>query len=95
MRHQHISSYFISLLILMLFCVSSYAQNDSIVSPVNDSLKVKLKYGLRIGGDVGKLIRSFTDDDYTGFEVNADYRIKKALYIAAELGIEEKITTND
>lgn len=79
----------------MLFCVSSYAQNDSIVSPVNDSLKVKLKYGLRIGGDVGKLIRSFTDDDYTGFEVNADYRIKKALYIAAELGIEEKITTND
>jgi hypothetical protein len=78
-----------------MLCVSVQAQNDSIISTVNDSLKIKLKYGLRVGGDIGKLIRSFTDNDYTGFEVNADYRIKRALYIAGELGIEEKITSND
>lgn len=80
---------------LMLFGVSSYAQNDSITSTVNDSLKIKLKYGLRVGGDIGKLVRSFTDNDYTGFEINADYRIKKNLYIAGELGIEEKTTINE
>ena len=95
MKKQHISSYFISLFSFLLLGVSLHAQNDSIISTVNDSLKIKLKYGLRIGGDVGKLIRSFTDDNYTGFEVNADYRIKKALYIAGELGIEEKTTIND
>jgi len=94
MKQQHISSYFISLCMFLLLCVSTQAQKDS-VSTVNDSLKIKLKYGLRVGGDIGKLIRSFTDNDYTGFEVNADYRIKRALYIAGELGIEEKITSND
>ena len=95
MKKQHISSYFISLFSFLLLGVSLHAQNDSIISTVNDSLKIKLKYGLRIGGDVGKLIRSFTDDNYTGFEVNADYRIKKSLYVAGELGIEEKTTIND
>jgi len=95
MRKQHISSYFISLILFLLLGTSIQAQNDSITSTVNDSLKIKLKYGLRIGGDAGKLIRSFVDDNYSGFEVNADYRIKKALYIAGELGIEEKSTIND
>lgn len=95
MRQQHISSYFISLLTLLVFGVSVHAQNDSIISTVNDSTAIKLKYGLRVGGDIGKLIRSFTDNDYSGFEVNADYRIKNHLYIAGELGIEDKHTTND
>ena len=75
--------------------VTGHAQNDSIISTANDSTKIKLKYGLRIGGDVSKIIRSFTDNDYTGFEVNADYRIKSNLYIAGELGIENKHTAND
>jgi hypothetical protein len=95
MSKQHISSYFISLIIIFLLGTSIQAQNDSIISTANDSLKIKLKYGLRVGADAGKLLRSFIDDDYSGFEVNADYRIKKALYIAGELGIEEKTTIND
>lgn len=95
MRKQHISSYFISFILFLLLGTSTQAQNDSIISTVNDSLKIKLKYGLRVGGDAGKLLRSFIDDDYSGFEVNADYRIQKALYIAGELGIEKKTTIND
>jgi hypothetical protein len=75
--------------------VSASAQNDSIASTVNDSIKIKEKYGLRLGGDIGKLARSFFDDEYTGFEVSADYRIKKRLYIAGELGFDEKNTTTD
>jgi hypothetical protein len=67
-------------------------QNDSIGK---DSLKIKEKYGLRVGGDLGKIIRSFIDDDYSGFEITADYRLKKRLYIAGEIGFEEKNTITD
>lgn len=80
---------------MLLFSVSLNAQNDSIATTLKDSIKIKEKYGLRVGGDIGKLIRSFVDDDYTGFEVSADFRLKKRLYIAGEIGIEEKHTTTD
>ena len=96
MRQQHTLIYRISSIACMLFfCVFVNAQNDSIVSTVNDSTKIKLKYGLRVGGDFGKLIRSTIDDDYTGFEIMADYRIKEKLYVAGEIGFEEKNTVND
>tara|TARA_R110000868_G_scaffold358814_5_gene620583 strand:+ start:4588 stop:5319 length:732 start_codon:yes stop_codon:yes gene_type:complete len=95
MRQQRILSYFISLFAVLLVCVSVQAQNDSIISTVKDTLKIKQKYGLRVGGDIGKLIRSFTDDNFKGFEISADYRIKQKLYIAGELGTEEKTTRND
>ncbi|GAA4883187.1 DUF6048 family protein [Flaviramulus aquimarinus] len=80
---------------MLFFCVSVSAQNDSIISTANDSTKIKLKYGLRVGADVGRLIRSFVDDDFSGFEIMADYRLKKSLYIAGEIGIEEKNTITD
>lgn len=80
---------------MLLFCVSATAQNDSIVSTVNDSLKIPQKYGLRLGGDVGKIIRSFVDEEYKGFEITADYRLKNRLYIAGEIGIEEKTNITD
>ncbi|SFD25006.1 hypothetical protein SAMN04487987_107114 [Algibacter pectinivorans] len=96
MKQQHILIFRISTLIcLLLFCVSGHSQNDSIVSTANDSTKIKLKYGLRLGGDIGKLARSFFDDDYSGFEIMADYRLKEKMYLAAELGFEEKNTIND
>ncbi|ULC60834.1 DUF6048 family protein [Flaviramulus sp. BrNp1-15] len=88
-------TYYISSLLLLLFCVSLSAQNDSIVSTAKDSTKIKLKYGLRIGGDLSKLARSFFDDDYSGFEISADYRIKQKLYVAGEIGFEDKNTIND
>lgn len=87
---------------MFLFCVSLNAQNDSIVSSINDSIKVETdsikiqnKYGLRIGADISKLVRSFIDDDYKGFEVIGDFRLTRKLYLAAEIGTEEKITDTD
>ncbi len=62
---------------------------------VNDTLIYKQNYGLRLGADVGKLIRSFVDKDYTGFEVTGDYRLSKYLYLAGELGTEEKTISTD
>ena len=93
MNQQCTLTFIISITILF-FCATVNAQNDSIIKP-NDSLIIKEKYGLRIGGDISKLVRSFYDNDYSGFELLADYRIKKKLYIAGEIGFEEKKNVTD
>ena len=75
---------------------TSLAQTSEEPSEIpQDSVIYKEKYGLRIGGDVGKLVRTAFDDDYSGFEVNADYRLTKNLYVAGEIGFEEKTTTTE
>ena len=45
---------------LLLFSANMIAQNDSIVK---DSIVYKQKYGLRLGGDLNKLVKSFINDD--------------------------------
>jgi len=92
MKMQRILTYITSILTVLLMTFSAGAQNDSIA---NDSIRYVQKYGLRLGGDISKLVRSFIDDDYTGFEINGDYRLTKNLYIAGELGTEEKTTDSD
>ena len=94
MKMKRIIFYFISFWVL-LFCTKITAQNDSIPEKAIDSLKTKLKYGIRITGSIDKLIRSFSDDNYKGFEIAADYRLKKNLYIAIEIGTEEKTTITE
>lgn len=63
---------------------------------INDSLiGFNQKYGIRAGFDLSKLGRTIFDSYYSGFEINADYRITKSLYIAGELGFENKKTDTD
>lgn len=98
MKQKHMLKYFISALIAL--CVTAgFAQTNTIevdsVRTNSDSIVYKQKYGLRIGGDLLKLTRSFFDANYKGFEVNADYRIRQNLYVAGELGTEERITDGD
>ena len=92
MKTQHTSYYIFSVLIMMLCSIASFSQNNTVVS---DSVVYKQSYGLRLGGDLSKLARSFLDDNYKGFEVNGDYRLTYKLYLAGELGIEEKTTSTD
>jgi uncharacterized protein DUF6048 len=92
MKSQLMLKYYISIIFVLLMVFSASAQNDSIVQ---DSTKYKQKYGLRLGGDLSKLVRTVIDDDYTGFEINADYRYSQNLYIAGELGTEEKTTSTE
>ena len=49
---------------------------------------------MRFGVDLSKLGRT-AKSDYSGFEVNADYRLGRRLYVAGELGFEEKATKTD
>lgn len=91
MKIQHILKYSISLLFVFL-TLTVEAQNNSIA---NDSIRYAQKYGLRIGGDLSKLVRTTIDEDYTGFEINGDYRLSKNLYVAGEIGTEEKTTDSE
>ena len=77
---------YISVIVILLNCNLGHAQNDSIVK---DSTVYKQKYGLRLGGDLGKLARTAIDKDYSGFEIIGDYRLTDKIYVAGEIGIEE------
>ena len=52
--------------------------------------KYKERYSIRFGIDMSKPIRSMIENDYKGLELTADYRITKKLYLAAEVGMEDK-----
>ena len=53
-----------------------------------DTVSYKERYGLRVGVDLSKPLRTLLDDNYNGLELLGDYRIYKNYYIAAELGNE-------
>jgi hypothetical protein len=97
MKMQRISIFTISLLVLMVLPLTSFAQEDVVdqEETINDTIVIKQKYGLRLGGDIGKLARSFINEDYTSFEISGDYRITQKLYLAGELGLEENSIRND
>lgn len=95
MKTKHISTLGISIL-LMLMSISALAQNEDTSDPVvSDSLKITNRYGIRLGGDLSKLIRTVLEDDYQGFEIMGDYRLTKRLYISGEIGFEEKTTKSE
>lgn len=92
MRHQHTLKYFIKICFFIIFVSASAQQsNDSIPK---DSIVYKTNYGLRLGIDVSKPIRSLLQDYNSGLEIVGDYRISKKWYVAAELG-NEKFTTRE
>ncbi|RZN82918.1 MAG: hypothetical protein EVB11_07020 [Winogradskyella sp.] len=82
--------YFIkSLIILLVYSSTTFNQVEA-QEKTQDTTAFKQKYGLRLGADISKLVRSVIDDDYQGFEINGDYRLTQRLYLAGELGNEER-----
>ena len=71
----------ISGLFLFMVCIG-YGQ-DSIP-------KYTERYSLRFGIDMSKPIRSVVEDHYKGLELTADYRLTHTLYLAGEVGMEDK-----
>ena len=87
--------YIISTLFLII-TFFSFAQEKAQQKDTTAAVVVyKQKYGLRAGFDAGKIIRTLLDDNYKGFEINGDFRMSRMLYLAAEIGTEEKITNED
>lgn len=54
-----------------------------------DTIEYKERYGLRLGVDLSKPLRTLLQDDYRGLEILGDYRVYKDYYLAAELGNEK------
>ena len=84
----------------LVTCFSLNAQNEQGIaqesatdSTTVDTLDTATKtnsYGLRIGLELSKPLRSFLDDTYQGLAIVGDFRIKDRYYLAAELGTETK-----
>ena len=89
MKTNHMLKYYISIILAFNFFISSFSQTET------DSISIKNKFGLRAGVDLSKILNSAFNDDYEGFEINADLRILKNIYISAEIGTEKKIISNE
>jgi hypothetical protein len=73
--------------LLVLLSVLGQAQEVKKV----DSIKPKTeRYGLRLGVDLFKLSRTFTEKDYRGLELVGDFKLTRKHYLAAEIGNENK-----
>lgn len=83
MKSKHIFILLISLLSAQYF--TAFAQ----VEAVGDTTVYREKYGLRLGVDLSKPLRSLVDEDYQGFQILGDYRIYEDYYLAAEIGNEK------
>lgn len=87
---QSMLKYFISILGLLV-TISVSAQEEI----TTDTIKSPDMYGLRLGVDISKPIISIFNSKIKGIEILGDFRIKKNLYAAIELGTYDRETQED
>ena len=80
--------YFIKIICLLLLW-PAFGQDPEGNRAKNDSIEYKQVYGLRVGIDLSRPVRTFFDDNYQGLEILGDLRVSYRLFIAAELGNEK------
>ena len=88
----------ISSLLMTGFSLSAQDEQGITQESITDSTAVDSlaskpktnKYGLRVGIDLSKPLRTILDDRYQGFAILGDFRIKDRYYVAAELGTETR-----
>lgn len=78
---------FILLINLGLHSSAIFAQQ----AQVADTVDAREKYGLRVGIDLTKPLKTLLDDDYQGLELKADYRLYENIYLAGEIGNEQNV----
>ncbi len=86
---KQIRIFLFTISLLFFFSSAIYAQTAT------DSIQFEEKYGLRVGIDLSKPLRTILDDDYSGFEILGDYRVYKDYYLAAEIGNEKMDYSED
>ena len=84
MKLKHI---FLLLISSIGFLLPSYVQAQA--EQEQDTVPYQEKFGLRVGIDLSKPLRTLIEEDYRGFEVKGDYRIYDDYYLAAEIGNEK------
>ncbi|HWR94215.1 MAG TPA: DUF6048 family protein [Flavobacterium sp.] len=88
MKHKLTYITIISLLFHSFLIQSQTKVKDSIPEKVN-------RYGLFVGIDLYKLALTAFDDDYYGIELTGQYRLSKKMFLASEIGTEEKTVNDD
>lgn len=86
--------YTISCYLLMMVSLG-WSQSKPIDLQPKDTVPKTQAYGLRVGVDLSKIVLSTIDEDYMGLELVGDYRLKQNLYLAAELGNEQRTIQED
>ena len=86
---------YITSLVIALLTFTVNAQIKEKNKTPQDTLVFKKNYGLRIGADISKPIISSQNENYSGFELVADYRLKKDFYLAAEIGFVDRLSEED
>ncbi|MBT8280787.1 MAG: hypothetical protein KJO16_04355 [Muriicola sp.] len=71
------------------------SQSKPIDLQQKDTINRQQPYGLRAGVDLSRLALSFLNEDYTGLELVADYRLTQRLYLAGELGNEKRTSQEE
>lgn len=78
---------FILLINLGFYSSAIFAQQTQ----QTDTVDAREKYGLRVGVDLSKPIRTFIEEDYQGLELTGDYRLYEDIYLAGEIGNEQNV----
>jgi hypothetical protein len=96
-KAKRMYKYFISICLFFVIAknFSQEQLKDSTFTKVKDTLVYKTNYGLRLGIDISRPVFSSLYSNYAGLEIVADYRIKKNIYIATEIGFEENTSRED
>ncbi|KGO95894.1 DUF6048 family protein [Flavobacterium enshiense] len=91
MKHTLKSIFSMTLMLVSVTTLSAQEKaKDTIKKPKTE------RYGIRVGLDLHRLAKSIYDSDhYKGFEVVADYRLTKKVYLAGEFGNEKKTVDED
>lgn len=79
----------------LLCCISIFCGTNTLVAQeknktAKDTVPKIEKYGIRVGVDLAKPLRTLIEDGYSGFEIMGDFRATKKFYAAVELGNEKK-----
>lgn len=84
--------------ILILLISLTFLNSSSIFGQAEqrqDTVQYREKFGLRVGIDLSKPLRTILDDDYRGMEIKGDYRIYEDYYLAAEIGNERNVISEE
>ncbi len=80
---------------ILLCCISFLGGTHLLVAQTqtetsSDTVPRIEKFGIRVGVDISKPLRTLIEDGYSGFEIMGDFRVTNKFYAALELGNETK-----
>ena len=77
--------------ISLLISFTAFSQEEK----VQDTVKTKVSYGIRVGVDLSKPLKSYLDEDSKGFALVGDIKVATNYYAAEDLGFDDVTTEED